>query len=352
MMPGLRVTLMHAAMTVTLALATLTAPSVALANQAKDCSRIIDNRRISIVVGHPPGGGFDAYARALAPVLQRTLGTRVVVTNTSDRAAGIRAVGEVDSRTIRIGVSEAATLVQMHLTGAGVDMERLEMVGIVTSEAQAWSGRPGTRLADFGPGRPLIAAVSTAAASVIEIGLPSEMLGIPFRFVAGYPGTQDRMSAVLRGEADIASSSLGSTLQMLRGGDFEAVLVLSDQPHPAMPGTPYLAGEGGVIDQMTRGRPEGERRAMLEQAADMLLMADTVRALFIAKGLPDALRGCIGEGVDRALFDPEFAAAAKAMGRTVAPRDGASTREFVARLRRASESSQQTIRSLLEQAVR
>jgi hypothetical protein len=74
--------------------------------------------------------------------------------------------------------------------------------------------------------------------------------------------------------------------------------------------------------------------------------------LFIARQLPDDLKRCIGKGVDLALFDPEFAAAAKAMGRTVAPQDGASAREYVSQLRRASESSQQTIRSLLEQAVR
>lgn len=352
MTPGLRATLLKAALSATALLAALTVLPEARAAGSADCKRVLDNRRVSIIVGHPPGGGFDAYARALAPILQRALGTRVVVTNTSDRAAGIRAVGEIDPRTVRIGVSEAATLVQMHLTGAGVDIDRLEMVGIVTSEAQAWSGRPGTRLSDFGPERPLIAAVSTAAASVIEVGLPSELLGVPFRFVAGYPGTQDRMSAILRGEADITSSSIGSTLQMLRGGDFEAVLLLADRPHPALPDVPYLAGEGGVIDRTTRGRPETERRAMMDKAADMLVMADTVRTLFIARQLPDTLRHCLGEGVDRALFDPEFEAAARALGRAIAPRNGVTTRDYVSRLRQVSERSQESIRSLLDQAVR
>src|SRR5690606_26148311 len=159
---------------------------------------------------------------------------------------------------------------------------------------------PGTKLADFGAGRPLIAAVSTAAASVVEIGLTSDLLGIPFRFVAGYPGTQDRMSAILRGEADISSSSLGSTLQILRSGDFEAVLLLADKPHPALPGVPYLAGDGGVVDRMTTGRPANERQVLMERAADMLTMADTARTLFIARQLPDDLKRCIGKGVDLA----------------------------------------------------
>ena len=36
---------------------------------------------ITFVVGYSPGGGFDAYARALAPELEKALGVEVVVEN-------------------------------------------------------------------------------------------------------------------------------------------------------------------------------------------------------------------------------------------------------------------------------
>src|SRR5690606_12450497 len=122
--------------------------------------------------------------------------------------------------------------------------------------------------------------------------------------------------------------------------------------HPALPGVPYLAGQGGLIDQLSRERPEAERSELMQKAEDLLLMSNTVRTMFIDRSLPSDLKGCIGEGVDRALFNPAFAASARAMGREVAPAGGTATREFVARLRLASERNQDKLKALLAEAVR
>ena len=71
----------------------LAGTSAALAQSADEFYR---GKTVTILVGSPPGGGYDAYARMIAPHLAKRLGATVII---AGWRAGIRkpgaAVGEV-----------------------------------------------------------------------------------------------------------------------------------------------------------------------------------------------------------------------------------------------------------------
>src|SRR5713226_3341765 len=48
---------------------------------AENGAQFLQGKTVRIVVGYAPGGGYDAYARMLAPHLQSKLGTTVIVEN-------------------------------------------------------------------------------------------------------------------------------------------------------------------------------------------------------------------------------------------------------------------------------
>ena len=58
------------ALTVTLALSALASPATAQDSE----QAFFTGKTVRFVVGFGPGGGYDAYARMLAPYLSKTLG--------------------------------------------------------------------------------------------------------------------------------------------------------------------------------------------------------------------------------------------------------------------------------------
>jgi tripartite-type tricarboxylate transporter receptor subunit TctC len=59
----------------------LTAALPAGAEISAECRASFEGDRLSVIVPNGPGGGYDTYARAMAPVIAETTGARVSVEN-------------------------------------------------------------------------------------------------------------------------------------------------------------------------------------------------------------------------------------------------------------------------------
>ena len=320
--------------------------------RASGCESAFQERRITIVVPYPAGGGHDQYARALAPVLQRIAGARVSVSNlpAAGGVAGAKAVADGDTDNPRLGIFEPA-LVLDALRRAEPSLDRFVALGSMAAEVQAWTARPG-----FDPvaprDRPAVASVSDLAANVIEVAMVAQALGIPVRMTAGYKGSGDRFAAILRGEVDFTANSATTALKAARGGDLKQALVISDTPHPQMPGVPWLAGRGGLVERITADKPAAVREEAMRIARQAVDLTQSVRVVFAASRLPLRTRECLGELVERALFSPEFAQNAAALGREVEPRDRRAAQALIGRMREGAEANRALLRRLLEAAAR
>ena len=107
---------------------TLAAPA-----SAEDAASFYKGKTVHFIVGYSPGGGYDTYARLLAPYFEKATGATVVVEN-KPGAGGITALnqlvrGAADGLSFQMLNGEAAILSQ--LTGkAGVayDMTKVSIL--------------------------------------------------------------------------------------------------------------------------------------------------------------------------------------------------------------------------------
>ena len=102
-----------------------------------------------VVVGYGPGGGYDTYARFLAPHLEARLGTTVIVEN-QPGAGGFNALGALlrepgDGLRILMLNGEASVLAQLvDKAGVRFDLRKLGYLGRVSYENRTLIANKGS----------------------------------------------------------------------------------------------------------------------------------------------------------------------------------------------------------------
>jgi hypothetical protein len=184
-------------------------------------------KTLTLMVNFAPGGPTDVEARFLARHLGGFIAGNptIVVQNRGGGggAVGTNWLGEVAPKDgLTLGyLAGVAARAAVDDPAMRVDMTKLTFIS---------AGPPGPQLTfmrtDFGPGlkkpedimkaRDLWAAgISVDSNKDIRMRMQLEMLGLPFRFVTGYPGTADIRLAIQRGEAHLATESIPSYRQAI-----------------------------------------------------------------------------------------------------------------------------------------
>jgi hypothetical protein len=196
------------------------APTSAPAPTAAPAAADFRNRTVHIIVGYAPGGGFDANARLLAPLLSQALpgNPTVVVENQpgADSLLAARTVltGPARGNDVNIVVYIATLLARSALSG-GID-------GFAPEEQSIYLGKP-----DAAPTQIGICASSKVVSNLDEFLARSEPLkvsglngtsyydsllrwvkevGYPIDVVFGYAGTSAMALAFNQGEVDATPS--------------------------------------------------------------------------------------------------------------------------------------------------
>jgi tripartite-type tricarboxylate transporter receptor subunit TctC len=159
-----------------------------------------------------PGGGYDAYMRALIPHVEKKLGAKLIPTN-EPSAGGLIAMTRLinaapDGLTILLIGGETLVTAQLYdSTGVNYDVRKLTWLARVSSEA---------KVALFGPKSPYssIPELMKSEQPVIWAGsgkidgnadfsaIFAHALGIKSKIIIGYKGTADMNLAIQRGEVD------------------------------------------------------------------------------------------------------------------------------------------------------
>src|SRR5258708_18559242 len=120
------------------------------AARAQDAERAyFSGKTVRMVVGYGPGGGYDAYARMIAPHLSKVLGASVVVEN-QPGAGGLVALSRIataapDGLTMMIVNGTGAALSQLtEQVGVRYDLGQLGYLGTVSASPWMWLVGPGS----------------------------------------------------------------------------------------------------------------------------------------------------------------------------------------------------------------
>jgi len=169
-------------------------------------------KTLRFVVGFGPGGGYDAYARMIAPYLGKALDATVVVEN-QPGAGGMAALnrlagGEPDGLRLMIVQGVGAALSQIsNAPGLRYDLATLGHLGTVSASPWMWIAGPNAKFDHpreiAALGRPLLWGGSGPTdGSSDGASFTCEALRIKCRIVVGYRGSNDVALAVAKGEMD------------------------------------------------------------------------------------------------------------------------------------------------------
>ena len=178
-------------------------------------------KTVRVLVGSPPGGGYDIYARLVTPALAEKLGATVLVENKGGNG-GLAALATLmvrpsDGLTIMCGSAEAAILSQMlERPGVSWDVTKLNWLAKMASAPKLWFVGKDPRyptIDDAMKANPLTWSATGPADDISDVqAVISYVLGLKSKIVTGYLGSGDMSLAVIRNEVDSGVLSADSAL--------------------------------------------------------------------------------------------------------------------------------------------
>jgi tripartite-type tricarboxylate transporter receptor subunit TctC len=225
--------------------ASLAAPRVVRAETAAEFYR---GKTVRVLVGSPPGGGYDIYARLVTPALAAKLGATVLVEN-KDGNGGLAALATLlvrpaDGLTIMSGSAEAAIISQMLARpGAIWDVTKLNWLAKMASAPKLWFVGKDARYPSITAAMqadPLTWSATGPADDISDVQATiSYVLGLKSKIVTGYRGSGDMSLAVIRNEVDSGLLSADSALQHIDSITPLALFGAKRWPH--LPDVPTLS---------------------------------------------------------------------------------------------------------------
>lgn len=284
-------------------------------------------KTVRLTVGFGPGGGYDAYARMIAPYLSKELGASVVVEN-QPGAGGIAALNNVsiapaDGLHMMLVNGTAAGLSQvMGAPGVRYDLDKLTQLGTVSASPWVWLVRANSPLRTIEDVRKLDRPLNWSASGPID-GLSDgaqvtcEALRLKCKIVMGYKGSSEAGLAVARGEMDSIYVSDTSANNYVKAGDLRAMANTSRKKSRFFPNLPSIF----ETEKLT---PEAEW--LLDFHATM---EDLGRILVMPAGIPAARLAFINAAIGRTMKNPQMIAEGEKSQRYVDFIDAETTRKSI-----------------------
>ncbi|MDH4189952.1 MAG: tripartite tricarboxylate transporter substrate-binding protein [Betaproteobacteria bacterium] len=215
---------------------------------------------VHFLVGYSPGGGYDTYARMLAPHFEKRTGATVVVENRPG-GGGTTALNQLfrakpDGLTMQMLNGESAIIAQLtKQPGVAYDMGKVSLYGRVLEEPHFMIVNP--KFPDSL--RELIASGKkikfSAGSRTDNLGdyaaVTCEALKINCQIITGYKGSKEAGLAVMNGEADALTISETSAINYSKGGRTKIVVTIARKRSAERPDIP-------TVYEMFQLSPEGK----------------------------------------------------------------------------------------------
>jgi tripartite-type tricarboxylate transporter receptor subunit TctC len=303
--------------------------ALAAAPQRSAADDFFSGKTVKLVVGMPPGGGVDAYARLLQRHIQRHLpGNPAIVAQNMPGAGSLRSVQSLaaapdDATTIVTFSSTLLTDSVLNSDKIKVDFRDFKFVGNVSEDTRVCYVRTGfgaSTLAEMVKDKVVIFGATTA--SQPEASMIKNVLGVNMKIVMGYAGSADKRLALEKGEVDGDCggwTSLPASWRT-RGGPVNVFVRVSPTLLPGMDSSIPFAGDTIKDPDMRR-------------IFDFLTAPTRLGRPFLVKGkVPASQLALLRAAFDKAMIDPELQAEAGKMELTVTPTSGAEVDRQIAAL--------------------
>ena len=178
--------------------------------RAEDVAHFYKGRNVSMIIGYSVGGGYDAYARLLARYVGKHIpGEPSIVPQQMTGAGSLRAANYIFSVAPKdgsvLGTFSRSMGIGPLLGQAEFDSRKFTWLGSMTDDDTScvtWNSSPVKTWNDFLTKPSKLGGLGADADPDIWALLYKNVFGAKVQLVSGYPGTNDVVLAMERGEVD------------------------------------------------------------------------------------------------------------------------------------------------------
>ena len=329
---------MNRALVMFVLLATLASAPVAAQDSV---AQFYKGRQITMIVGSPPGGGFDIYARLTARHLGKYIpGNPTLVVTNMPGAASNASVAHIYNVAARdgtvIGAPQNSAIMDAlfdALLGNNRrlrhDATKLIHVGSATIDHYVCIGRSDGPIKTFKDALThefLIGASQPGTSTRDYPAMLNNTTGAKIRQVSGYPGTREITLAIEKNEVQGLCGFSWSSFKAQRGDWLKSGFVhVVVQEHDK--GNPEINKMGIPVAVDFATSPENRKIMNLVYSAETF-----GRPYILAPGVPDDRVAALRRGFMEAMKDPELLAEADRMGIAIDPIPGEELQQLAAKI--------------------
>jgi tripartite-type tricarboxylate transporter receptor subunit TctC len=216
---------------------TVVAAAIGLAASVAPAFAEWPEKPITFVVPYSPGGGFDAIARAVAPEMERILGTEVVIENIPGAGGqkGASTVYRADPDGYTIGIWNVPGLTVPQLVGksSGYDLTDVTWIGNLATSRYALAVQADSQFDSLealcSQGKPFKHSdTGPASTSSVTARVAMSLIDCPILNVTGYKGSTDTIIGLMRGEVDATIKPISSLKKYVDSGDLKLLMTFEE----------------------------------------------------------------------------------------------------------------------------
>ena len=291
------------------ALAALGATGAVVAQE--DAASFYDGNVIKFIVPYDPGGGYDEYARMIAPYLEKYTGSRVDIENMPG-SGGMKGAVEIFNSPADgtyIGIINGSAMVTNQLAeieGADYKVGDYNFLGRMVADPRVLVVGANSGIDSFetmqSDGKPVIVgATGLGGSTYVDAVIIGDAFGIDQRVVHGFDRSGDIRTAMLRGDVNAMWGSLGSALEGLAAGDHKVILHAEKEARPEFEGAPSIYEIAETVED-----PERAKTILRSWEA----LNDVGRPVAAPPGVPEDRLAFLRDAFEQAMNDEEFLAEA------------------------------------------
>jgi len=293
--------------------------ALAGAASAAGVSHFYKGRVVSLVIGYSVGGGYDAYARLLARYFGKHVpGEPTIVPQQMTGAGSLRAANYIYSVAPKdgsvFGTFSRSMGISPLINKADFDSRKFTWLGSVTDDdtiCVTWSTSAVRNWNDFLSKPSTFGGEGAGADPDIWALLYKNVFGAKLKLVSGYPGTNDIVLAMQRGEVDGLCGLSWSTIKTehadwLKNRSVNIIVQAAIKKEPAIASVPLATDLTTGPDQL--------------QIVKLLLVSQAMARPFAAPpDIPADRKAALVAAFDQTMKDPAFLAEAQRLDFDVRP---------------------------------
>lgn len=213
------------------------------------------DRTVTFYVGNPPGGGYDAYSRALARVMPKHLpGNPNMIVQNVGAAAGLVLANQLYNTAPRDGTafgmfaSSVAFAGKFNTPNVRFDIEKFTWIGNVdqtTGTCAVWHTSGIASFDDLYTKEAVFGASGANSVNSEHARGFNALLGTRIKVIHGYAGSTGVLHAINRGELHGACGFALSSLKSVRRDDWQSgrlqvIIQLGYRKNPELANVPHI----------------------------------------------------------------------------------------------------------------